>query len=76
MTAMGLAPEIGEERSRLMDPEMVKRTRETVTRTWAPRTSRPSSKLSPTPRRPRVKLTRPSWAGVREAVKRYIPVKA
>src|SRR5881628_1595746 len=76
MTAMGLAPEIEKNGLGWMDPEMVKRTRETVITYMGAKDVPAAEQLFTNAFVGKVKLTPAQWAGVREAVKRYIPVKA
>lgn len=76
MTAMGLVPEVEKNGLGWMDPEMVKRTRETVITYMGAKDVPPADRLFTNAFAGKVKLTSAQWATVRENVKRYIPVKA
>jgi len=73
---MGLAPEIEKNGLGWMDPEMVKRTRETVITYMGAKDVPAAEQLFTNAFVGKVKLTPAQWAGVRDAVKRYIPVNA
>jgi NitT/TauT family transport system substrate-binding protein len=76
MTAMGFAPEIEKNGLGWMDPEMIKRTRETVITYMGAKDVLPAEQLFTNAFAGKVKLTPAQWATVRESVKRYIPAKA
>jgi len=76
MTAMGLVPEIEKNGLGYMDPEMIKRTRETVITYMGAKDVLPADQLFTNAFAGKVKLTPAQWATVRESVKRYIPAKA
>lgn len=76
MTAMGLVPDVEKNGLGYMDPEMVKRTRETVIGYMGAKDVPAAEQLYTNAFAGRVKLTPAQWATVREAVKRYVPVKA
>jgi len=76
MTAMGLVPEVEKNGMGFMDPEMVKRTRETVITYMGAKDVPPAEQLYTNAHAGRVKLTPAQWATVRESVKRYVPAKA
>lgn len=76
MTAMGLVPEVEKNGMGFMDPESVKRTRETVITYMGAKDVPPAEQLYTNAHTGRVKLTSAQWATVRESVKRYVPVKA
>jgi hypothetical protein len=75
MTAMGLTPDVEKNGLGFMDPEVVKRTRETVIAYMGAKDVPPAEQLSTNAFVGRIKLTSAQWAGVREAVKRYVPSK-
>ncbi len=76
MTAMGLVPDVEKNGLGFMDPEMVKRTRETVIAYMGAKDVPAAEQLYTNAFAGRIKLTPVQWAGVREAVKRYVPAKA
>jgi len=76
MTAMGLVPEVEKNGLGWADPEMIKRTRETVVTYMGAKDVPPAEQLFTNAFAGKVKLTPAQWASVRESVKRYIPVKA
>jgi NitT/TauT family transport system substrate-binding protein len=76
MTAMGLVPEVEKNGLGWADPEMIKRTRETVMTYMGAKDVPPAEQLYTNAFAGKVKLTPAQWATVRESVKRYIPVKA
>jgi NitT/TauT family transport system substrate-binding protein len=76
MTAMGLVPDVEKNGLGFMDPEMVKRTRETVITYMGAKDVPAAEKLYTNAFAGRIKLTPTQWATVRESVKRYVPVKA
>ena len=76
MTAMGLVPEVEKNGMGFMDPEMVKRTRETVITYMGAKDVPPAEQLYTNAHTGRIKLTPAQWATVRESVKRYVPAKA
>ena len=76
MTAMGLVPDVEKNGLGFMDPESVKRTRETVIAYMGAKDVPPADQLYTNAFTGRIKLTPAQWAGVREAVKRYVPAKA
>jgi hypothetical protein len=76
MTAMGLVPEVEKNGLGWMDPEMVKRTRETVITYMGAKDVPPADRLFTNAFAGKVKLTPAQWATVRESVRRYIPGKA
>jgi hypothetical protein len=59
-----------------MDPEMVKRTRETVIAYMGAKDVPAADQLYTNAFAGKVKLTPAQWATVRESVKRYGPAKA
>ena len=73
MTAMGLVPEVEKNGMGFMDPEMVKRTRETVIAYMGAKDVPPAEQLYTNAYTGRIKLTPTQWATVRESVKRYVP---
>ena len=76
MTAMGLVPEVEKNGLGYMDPEMVKRTRETVISYMGAKDVPAAEQLYTNAFAGKTKLTAAQWATVRESVKRYVPVKA
>ena len=76
MTAMGLVPEVEKNGLGWADPEMIKRTRETVVTYMGATNVPPAEQLFTNAFAGKVKLTPAQWATVRDSVKRYIPVKA
>lgn len=76
MTAMGLVPEVEKNGLGWADPEMIKRTRETVVTYMGASNVPPAEQLFTNAFAGKVKLTPAQWAAVRDSVKRYIPVKA
>ena len=76
MTAMGLAPEVEKNGLGFMDPEMVKRTRETVMNYMGAKDVPAAEQLYTNAFAGKTKLTSAQWSTIRESVKRYVPVKA
>ena len=76
MTAMGLVPEVEKNGLGWADPEMIKRTSETVVTYMGATNVPPAEQLFTNAFAGKVKLTPAQWATVRDSVKRYIPVKA
>ena len=76
MTAMGLVPEVEKNGLGWMDPEVVKRTRETVVTYMGAKDVPPAERLFTNAFAGKVKLTAAEWASVRASVARYIPVKS
>jgi NitT/TauT family transport system substrate-binding protein len=76
MTAMGLVPEVEKNGLGWMDPEMVKRTRETVITYMGAKDVPPAEQLFTNAFAGKTRLTAAQWGTVRESVKRYIPAKA
>ena len=76
MTAMGLVPEVEKNGLGFMDPESVKRTRETVIAYMGAKDVPAAEQLYTNAFAGRIKLTPAQWTGVREGVKRYVPMKA
>ena len=76
MTAMGLVPEVEKQGLGYMDPEMVKRTRETVMTYMGASQAPLVEQIFTNAFVGKVKLTPEQWAAVRDSVKRYIPQKA
>jgi hypothetical protein len=76
MTAMGLTPEVEKNGLGFLDPEMVKRTRETVMTYMGAKDVPAAEQLYTNAFAGKIKLTPAQWATVRESVKRYVPVKA
>lgn len=76
MTAMGLVPEVEKHGLGHMDPEMVKRTRETVMTYMGASQAPPVEQIFTNAFVGKVTLTPEQWATVRASVKRYIPQKA
>lgn len=75
MTAMGLVPEVEKNGLGWMDPEMVKRTRETVIAYMGAKDVPPADQLFTNAFAGKTKLTPAQWSAVRESVKRYIPAR-
>jgi NitT/TauT family transport system substrate-binding protein len=75
MTAMGLVAEVEKSGMGFMDPEMVKRTRETVITYMGAKDVPPAEQLYTNAYTGRIKLSPAQWATVRESVKRYVPAK-
>jgi NitT/TauT family transport system substrate-binding protein len=75
MTAMGLVPEVEKNGMGFMDPEMVKRTRETVITYMGAKDVPAADQLYTNAHTGRIKLAPAQWATVRESVKRYVPAK-
>jgi ABC-type nitrate/sulfonate/bicarbonate transport system substrate-binding protein len=73
MTAMGLVPEVEKNGLGFMDPEMVRRTRETVMTYMGATGAPPAEQISTNAFVGKVKLTPAQWTTVRENVRRYIP---
>ena len=73
MTAMGLVPEVEKNGLGYMDPEMVKRTRETVVTYMGAAGAPPPEQIATNAFVGKVKLSAAEWSAVRESVKRYIP---
>jgi NitT/TauT family transport system substrate-binding protein len=76
MTAMGLVPEVEKNGLGWMDPEMVRRTRDTVIAYMGAKDVPPVERLFTNAFAGKTRLTAAQWAAVRESVKRYIPAKA
>jgi NitT/TauT family transport system substrate-binding protein len=76
MTAMGLVPDVEKNGLGFMDPEMVKRTRETVITYMGAKDVPAAEQLYTNAFAGRIKLTPAQWAIVRESVKRYVPARA
>ena len=76
MTAMGLVPEVEKHGLGHMDPEMVKRTRETVMTYMGVSQAPPVEQIFTNAFVGKIKVTPEQWAAVRDSVKRYIPQKA
>jgi NitT/TauT family transport system substrate-binding protein len=76
MTAMGLVPEVEKHGLGYMDPEMVKRTRETVMTYMGASQAPPVEQIFTNAFVGKIKVTPEQWAAVRDSVKRYIPQKA
>ena len=76
MTAMGLVPEVEKNGLGWMDPEVVKRTRETVVTYMGAKDVPPAERLFTNAFAGKVKLTPAEWAAVRTSVARYVPVKS
>jgi ABC-type nitrate/sulfonate/bicarbonate transport system substrate-binding protein len=76
MTAMGLVPEVEKNGLGWMDPEIVKRTRETVVAYMGAKDVPPAERLFTNAFAGKVKLTPAEWAAVKASVARYIPVKS
>jgi NitT/TauT family transport system substrate-binding protein len=75
MTAMGLVADVEKNGLGFMDPEMVKRTRETVIGYMGAKDVPAAEQLYTNAFAGRLKLTPAQWAGVRESVKRYLPAR-
>ena len=73
MTAMGLVPEVEKNGLGFMDPEMIKRTRETVVTYMGATGAPPPEQIATNAFVGKVKLSAAEWGAVRESVKRYIP---
>ena len=76
MTAMGLAPEVEKNGLGFMDPEMVKRTRETVITYMGAKDVPAAEQLYTNAFAGKTRLTPAQWSTIRESVKRYVPAKA
>ena len=76
MTAMGLVADVEKNGLGFMDPEMVKRTRETVITYMGAKDVPVADQLYTNAFAGKIKLTQAQWATVRESVKRYVPMKA
>jgi NitT/TauT family transport system substrate-binding protein len=76
MTAMGLAPEVEKNGLGFMDPEMVKRTRETVMTYMGAKDVPAAEQLYTNAFAGKTRLTSAQWSTIRESVKRYVPAKA
>jgi NitT/TauT family transport system substrate-binding protein len=76
MTAMGLAPEVEKNGLGFMDPEMVKRTRETVMTYMGAKDVPAAEQLYTNAFAGKTRLTAAQWSTIRESVKRYVPAKA
>lgn len=73
MTAMGIVPEIEKHGLGWMDPEMVRRTRETVITYMGATGAPPLGQLFTNAFVGKVQLSPAEWASVNESVKRYLP---
>jgi hypothetical protein len=73
---MGLTPEVEKHGLGYLDPEAVKRTRETVMTYMGAKDVPAAEQLYTNAFAGKIKLTPAQWATVRESVKRYVPVKA
>ncbi len=73
MTAMGLVPEAEKHGVGYMDPEMVKRTRETVITFMGATNVPPPEEMYTNAFVGKVKLTSAQWTAARDGAKRYIP---
>jgi NitT/TauT family transport system substrate-binding protein len=76
MTAMGIVPEVEANGLGWMDPEMVKRTRETVSTYMGAANAPAADQLATNAFVGKVKLSPAEWAKVRESVRRYLPKRA
>jgi hypothetical protein len=76
MTAMGIVPEVERNGLGWMEPDMVKRTRETVMTYMGAADAPPAEQLFTNAFVGKVKLTPADWARVKESVKRYLPQNA
>jgi NitT/TauT family transport system substrate-binding protein len=76
MTAMGLAPEVEKNGLGFMDPEMVKRTRETVMTYMGAKDVPAAEQPYTNAFAGKTRLTAAQWSTIRESVKRYVPAKA
>ena len=76
MTAMGIVPEVEKNGLGWMDPEMMKRTRETVVTYMGASNPPPADKLFTNAFVGKVKLSAAEWTKVKDSVKRYLPPSA
>jgi NitT/TauT family transport system substrate-binding protein len=76
MTAMGIVPEVEKNGLGWMDPEMLKRTRETVMTYMGASNAPPVEQLFTNAFVGKVKLSAAEWTRVKELVKRYLPPSA
>lgn len=76
MTAMGIVPEVEKNGLGWMEPEMLKRTRDTVMTYMGASNAPPAEQLFTNAFVGKVKLSAADWARVKESVKRYLPPSA
>jgi NitT/TauT family transport system substrate-binding protein len=76
MTAMGIVPEVEQHGLGWMDPEMVKRTRDTVMTYMGATNAPPAEQIATNNFVGKVRLTPAEWAKVKDSVKRYLPKRA
>ncbi len=76
MTAMGIVPEVEKNGLGWMEPDMIKRTRDTVVTYMGATNAPPAEQLFTNSFVGKVKLAPAEWGRVKESVKRYLPQNA